>query len=244
MKRIISLFSVLIILLSVNTVAFGAGSPVGEKLYKISISSNRIDSDIGDNYFEVVTAGEEISLAAEKDTDVSEFDKWSINGEYDLISGKLTSKEITIKPLGDLKVFQIFNNTYTITIKTNLKNDINVYTQMVKSNEEVQLLAEMFDNRKFEKWIIKGEYDIVSGNLTDTALYIIPKSDLIIIKSYSNEVVKHEEKEDENKKKYSDNQVIMIVIGLCVLIVSINGFIVLTYFNRKDKIKKNNIDKK
>lgn len=57
---------------------------------------------------------------------------------------------------------------------------ISISTGVVKIGEEVTLTATPNKGNKFSKWIIEGDYTIVSGNLTDATITIIPNSDLDI----------------------------------------------------------------
>lgn len=48
----------------------------------------------------------------------------------------------------------------------------------VDNPENVTLTADKKNNGTFKKWIIEGEYETVSGSLTDPVMVIKPKSDI------------------------------------------------------------------
>lgn len=57
---------------------------------------------------------------------------------------------------------------------------VSVSTGAVKVGEEVTLTATADDGYKFSKWVIEGDYTIVSGSLTSETITIIPKEDIVI----------------------------------------------------------------
>lgn len=57
---------------------------------------------------------------------------------------------------------------------------ISVIPGRVKPGKKVVLIATPDKGYNFKKWIIKGDYTIVSGSLTSEKLVVIPKSDIDI----------------------------------------------------------------
>lgn len=104
MKKLIALLTALILLLSLGTVAYGAGSPEGKKEHKIEYTHN-IDG-LEENYV-IIEDGEQITLIR-NDYPGFSFLKWEITGEYDIISGDLDSDELVIRPLGDLVIKSLY----------------------------------------------------------------------------------------------------------------------------------------
>lgn len=51
---------------------------------------------------------------------------------------------------------------------------------IVKVGDEITLTADVDDGYTFSKWVIDGDYTIVSGSLTDTTITIIPNSDISV----------------------------------------------------------------
>lgn len=94
MKKFLAvLFAVVILATFMAVPAFAAGSPEGEVIHNIKLPD-------GDTV--AVPDGETIKITVSDDE--KEFEGWVITGEYDIISGTLTSDEIEILPKGDLVV--------------------------------------------------------------------------------------------------------------------------------------------
>ena len=55
---------------------------------------------------------------------------------------------------------------------------ISVIPGKVPAGKKVVLIATPDKGNKFSRWIIKGDYTIVSGSLTSEKLVVIPKSDI------------------------------------------------------------------
>ena len=55
---------------------------------------------------------------------------------------------------------------------------ISISSGVIEEGKEVTLTANPDKNNKFSKWIIDGDYEIVSGSLTSSTITIIPKSDI------------------------------------------------------------------
>ena len=109
MKKVVSLFAILILIFSAFSYnAFAEVSPEGDKKVKVEITNN-IDEDDKTISYEVKGDNIEISVNEEYIKDGYKFVKWVINGEYEIVSGSLTSKDLVIRPLGDVKLTQLFD---------------------------------------------------------------------------------------------------------------------------------------
>lgn len=109
MKKIISVLTALILLCSLATFfASAEKSPSGKPTYKVTID---YDIDIKENpVYDYIQEGDTVTLIANTKDDNDNkyiFLRWSIKGEYEIISGSLTSPTLVIKPLGDVKILQV-----------------------------------------------------------------------------------------------------------------------------------------
>lgn len=94
MKKFLAvLFSVVILATFMAVPAFAAVSPEGEVVHTVELPS-------GDTV--EVADGDTITL--EKEDNGYEFTGWVIEGEYEIVSGDLTSDNLVIRPLSDLVV--------------------------------------------------------------------------------------------------------------------------------------------
>ena len=109
MKRFISIFAILILTFSAFSFsAFAEVSPQGDKKVKVEITNN-IDEDDKTISYEV--KGDKVTISVNEDyiKDGYKFIKWKIVGDYEIVSGSLTSKNLVIKPLGNVILTQIFD---------------------------------------------------------------------------------------------------------------------------------------
>lgn len=108
-KRVSAFFAVLVIsaVSCVSAFAANGNSPQGEKTHEITISSNRDDFE---QKFSYVKSGDTYTITAQKDTDDYKFSRWEIIGDYELVSGSLTSRKIVVRALGDIEIKQIFKD--------------------------------------------------------------------------------------------------------------------------------------
>lgn len=110
MKKILAVFSAMLIIVSsfAALTAFAKESPTGKKKYKITITTN-----VGDEKsdFSYVRKGDKITVKV-KEKYIKQgykFIGWEIDGEYEIISGSLKSKKLSIKAKSDLEIRQIFD---------------------------------------------------------------------------------------------------------------------------------------
>ena len=57
---------------------------------------------------------------------------------------------------------------------------ISISSGVIEAGKQVTLTAKADKNNKFSKWLINGDYEIVSGSLTDSSITIIPKGNIDI----------------------------------------------------------------
>lgn len=109
MKKIISILTALVLVCSFATsFASAEKSPSGKPTYKVTIDYG-IDEDAEPD-FDYVQDGETVTLIANTKNDIDDsfiFIRWSITGEYEIVSGSLTSPTLVIKPLSDVKITQV-----------------------------------------------------------------------------------------------------------------------------------------
>ena len=109
MKKVISILTALVLICSFATLFVNAeGSPSGKPTYKVTIDYG-VDDDAKPE-FDYVQDGDTITLIANTKNDSNDsfiFIRWSISGEYEIVSGSLTSPNLVIKPLGDVKITQV-----------------------------------------------------------------------------------------------------------------------------------------
>ncbi len=77
----------------------------GEDEVKVTYTYN---IDFLDSTFEIVKKGEELELIAPENVEGYAFLKWQIIGDYEIVSGSLTSADLVIRPLGNIEVKTIF----------------------------------------------------------------------------------------------------------------------------------------
>lgn len=106
MKKILAVLTALVFVFSMATMASAAGSPSGDKTYKVTITTNKKDS--AKPSYKSVKNGDTVELTADEDTDEYAFARWEITGDYEIISGDLESADLVIKPLGDVTVKAVY----------------------------------------------------------------------------------------------------------------------------------------
>ncbi|MBE6762033.1 MAG: hypothetical protein E7551_07070 [Ruminococcaceae bacterium] len=102
MKKFLAiLFSVVILATFMAVPAFAAGSPEGDVIHKVEV----IGKD--DTKVHEVKEGDTIELTKSDEN----FEGWEIDGDYDIVSGTLTSDTIVIRPNSDLTVTELYKDT-------------------------------------------------------------------------------------------------------------------------------------
>lgn len=101
MKKFLAvLFSVVILATFMAVPTFAASSPEGEVIHTVKMPDGEIVA---------VKDGDTVTLKVSDDE--KEFEGWVITGEYDIISGTVTSDEIVILPKGDLVIEEKYKDT-------------------------------------------------------------------------------------------------------------------------------------
>ena len=107
MKKFLAvLFSVVILATFMAVPALAEKSPEGEVVHKVEITTNSTGEDVTTTH--EVKDGETITLTKTEGSDY-EFKGWVITGDYEIVSGTLTSDTIVIKPLGDITVEELYD---------------------------------------------------------------------------------------------------------------------------------------
>lgn len=114
MKKLLIPLLVLAMICSLSLCAFAESvqSPTAPVVYEVVV--NQPDKNVGsvnrvDNADGTIT----FTVSAE---DEATFTKWVLEGDYEIVSGSLTSKTITIRPKADnVKVNTVFNGEETTT---------------------------------------------------------------------------------------------------------------------------------
>ena len=89
-------------------------------------------------------------------------------------------------------------------------------THTVNPDGTVTITATTEDGHTFTKWIIEGDYEIVSGSLTDKVIVIIPKSD-IIATAYFDGAVKPPVKPWDKEESPETGNYVAIVAAVAVV---------------------------
>ena len=109
MKKLFAVFASILLLVAACAAlavpAFAADSPSGELVYKVDVVSFGTGSQAAGNY---VVSGDTIKLSAGKNSQYA-FTGWVIEGKYEIVSGSLTSTELVIRPLSDVKIEESYD---------------------------------------------------------------------------------------------------------------------------------------
>ena len=109
MKKICVLLMALVMMFALTTSAFAVISPSGDKNYTVKhYVVSMITNETSYQWYKVIPEGDAIRLVVD-DKYINQFVKWDIEGEYELISGTFTDKEIVIRPGSDLDVYLYVN---------------------------------------------------------------------------------------------------------------------------------------
>lgn len=180
MKKFLSLFLALTLLSAFGTVAFAAKSPVGTKKHKVTVTTSYNDKTV----VKSVEDGSNYTLNADT-AEGFDFLKWTIDGNYDIISGDLSSAKIVIKPKGDISACAVYDK---IEHKVTFKNDGEDEISSVDYGETLKLSVKNADKFGFLRWEISGNYEIVSGSLDSAELVIRPLGDIVVNKVFNSEI--------------------------------------------------------
>lgn len=114
MKKLVSVALALVMIFALTATFAAKDSPVGKDFYSISVSYSPADGSLGtasgDKSSVKVSDPDEdgnVTLTAvTKDKGI--FSKWTIEGDYELVSGSLTDPVIVIKPKSDISAVATF----------------------------------------------------------------------------------------------------------------------------------------
>lgn len=105
MKKISAIVLVLAMMFALATTAFAVSSPVGGKEYDIkTYVVSDVDGTSSFQWYKIIPEGDNIRLIVD-DKYINSFIKWVIEGEYEIVEGSLTDKEIVIRPKGDVSAY-------------------------------------------------------------------------------------------------------------------------------------------
>ncbi len=111
MKKVLAILVSVFVLVSLCAVmavpAMAATySAEGEEVFKVNVSSFADGTKAPGNY--KVEKDGTITLTISEDREY-DFVKWAIDGEYEIVSGSLTSKTLVIRPLSDLDIEEAYD---------------------------------------------------------------------------------------------------------------------------------------
>lgn len=81
-------------------------SAEGEEVFQINVSSFATGEKTSGSYVEEEDGTITLTIAEDSEYD---FVKWAIDGEYEIVSGSLTSKTLVIRPLSDLDIEEAYD---------------------------------------------------------------------------------------------------------------------------------------
>lgn len=199
MKKLIALITALILVLSSTAVVYGAVSPQGKKEYLVAVYNNvTAGADAKDS----VEVGKNYSTSA-KDIPGYIFVGWNVSGKYDIVSGSLSSADITLLPKSDLILTAIYTMIVDMEddeLKVEYTHNIDGLEEtyeIIKKGAKVDLItSETLPGYAFIKWEIYGEYELISGSLNDTELVILPLGNVVVKRIF--EEVDEEPDEDQD----------------------------------------------
>jgi hypothetical protein len=109
MKKLLAFICTLAIVAAGAVTAFAADSPSGEVKYKVNFATYASGSKkVSTNY---TVEGDTIKFTASESQYT--FEKWEISGDYEIVSGSLTSKTLVIRPKADVSVVELFKEVST-----------------------------------------------------------------------------------------------------------------------------------
>ena len=180
MKKLIALLISIVLILSIGIPAFAESVNSPEAPVNYAVTCYGVQG-AKDGSTSSVLKGSQVTVTADKTKGL--FDKWSISGNYTVVSGNLNSETITIKPDSDVTITANFKINPEVSYKITCfgvdgvknggiitVNDGSYFT--VTPNESIGT---------FDRWGVSGgDYDIVSGSLNEKTLTIMPKGNLVV----------------------------------------------------------------
>lgn len=109
MKKLLVSILVIVVALTMSLSVFAAASPVSVGEFKVTLLSNAsgkiLPMDASDY---TVNDDGTITLTRHAESEF-EFESWKVEGEYEIVSGSLTGDTVTIRPLSDLTITEMYN---------------------------------------------------------------------------------------------------------------------------------------
>ncbi len=113
---------------------------------------------------------------------------------------------------------------------------VKVSNGAIEVGKKVTLTAKATDGNTFTKWIIDGEYTIVSGDLESGTLVIIPKSDVsiktVFADSNGNELTGPVEEDEESTDSSTKSPKTGVATGM-ILLALLGSAVCVTTFGKK-----------
>lgn len=116
MKKLITIALAVVMLFTMVVSVAAEDSPQPKEVYSISVSYSPADGSLGEagsdkNQVIIDSSGEDGLVTLTAVVKEGKFEKWDIQGEYEIVEGSLTSPKLVIKPLSDIKAVAIFSGS-------------------------------------------------------------------------------------------------------------------------------------
>lgn len=113
MKRIISVALALVMVFALALSVGAKDSPTVKEYYKITTATDPADGSLGTaasskNKVDIEATGEDAQVVLTATPTKGAFIKWTIEGEYDIVSGSVNDKVLTIIPKSDIHAIAVF----------------------------------------------------------------------------------------------------------------------------------------
>ncbi len=119
MKKVLSIALALVMIFALSAVAFADEatdateyvSPTPKEYFDIVVSYEPGDGSLGDavaDTYQIIRNSDGTVTLIATPKGEGKFDKWIIEGEYDVVEGDLTDPTITIRPKSDIKADAVF----------------------------------------------------------------------------------------------------------------------------------------
>lgn len=106
MKKLLVSILVIVVVATMSLTVFAALSPVSVGEHKVTAGSYAT-GELGPADY-VVNEDGTITLTRAAESEF-EFEGWKITGEYEIVSGSLTGDTITIRPLSDVRIIEMYD---------------------------------------------------------------------------------------------------------------------------------------
>ena len=237
MKKLVSVALVLVMVFALAISAAANDSPRAKEYYNITVDSEGSGTGSADkNKVEKDAEGDEgiVTLTATEADGF--FTLWIIDGDFEIVSGDLSSPVLQIRPKSDINAiasFSVEEDFLTIFVDAETIGDGKATVDKAKvekgSNDVVTLTA-VEDNDLFVEWILACKYDIVEGSLTSKTLVIRPYTDIHATAKFSTNGATEATTATENQNTGSTSpktgDPIFFVIGFALLMLGAGAYTV------------------